>query len=53
VREGGHSVPEEVVRRRFHAGWRNFQQLYRDIVDEWLLYDSSEIVPEVIAAWSR
>ena len=53
VREGGHGVPEEVVRRRFHAGWRNFQQLYRDIVDEWLLYDSSEIVPEVIAAWSR
>ena len=36
VREGGHNVEEEVVRRRFNAGWRNFQEIYQDIVDEWM-----------------
>ena len=49
VREGGHNVPEEVVRRRFHAGWRNFQEIYRDIVDHWALYDSSGKVPTIIS----
>ena len=48
VREGGHNVPEDVVRRRFDAGWRNFQRMYRDIVNEWILFDSSEEFPRVI-----
>ena len=47
VCEGGHHVDEEVVRRRFDAGWRNFQQLYRDIVDEWVLYDASQETPRI------
>ena len=29
VTQGGHSVPEEVIRRRFDAGLRNFESLYR------------------------
>ena len=41
VREGGHDVPEEVIRRRFDAGRRNFEQVYRDLVDGWILYDNS------------
>lgn len=49
VREGGHDVPDEVVRRRFHAGWRNFREVYRDIVDHWALYDLSEGFPRIIA----
>ena len=24
VQEGGHDIPEDVIRRRFHAGWENF-----------------------------
>ena len=49
VMEGGHDVDEDIVRRRFHAGWRNFQQLYRNIVDEWRIYDSSVMPPGVVA----
>lgn len=49
VREGGHHVPEEVIRRRFDAGWRNFQQLYQSIVDEWILYDASQETPRIVA----
>ncbi len=48
VREGGHHVDEEVVRRRFDAGWRNFGNLYRIIVDEWILYDSSQETPRIV-----
>ena len=48
VREGGHDIPKEVVHRRFHAGWRNFQHIYRDIVDEWTLYDASGHFPVVV-----
>lgn len=49
VREGGLHVPEEVIRRRFHSGCRNFQRLYRDIVDEWILFDSSRKTTRVMA----
>ena len=48
VVEGGHDVPAEVVRRRFHAGMRNFQLIYRDLVDAWDLYDASAPVPQLI-----
>jgi predicted ABC-type ATPase len=40
VAQGGHSVPEDVVRRRFELGLKNFRHLYRKIVDEWVLYDN-------------
>ena len=48
VREGGHDVPELVVRRRFDAGWRNFQQVYQHLVDEWALYDVTGSAPLLI-----
>lgn len=41
VAAGGHNVPEDVIRRRFHAGLRNFRQVYKPLVDEWVLYDNS------------
>ncbi len=53
VLEGGHDVPEPVVRRRFHAGWRNFEHIYRDLVDAWAVYDNSCDVPRLLAEGSR
>ena len=41
VRQGGHHVPDEVIRRRFQAGLANFHELYKLLVDSWVLYDSS------------
>lgn len=43
VKMGGHSVPEETIRRRYHSGLKNFFQLYRPIADSWRLYDNSDI----------
>ena len=45
VGEGGHNIPEDVVRRRFAAGRRNFKQMYRDKVDGWELCDTTGCVP--------
>jgi predicted ABC-type ATPase len=49
VAQGGHSVPEDVVRRRFDAGLRNFERVYRDMVDNWTLYDNAGARPKVMA----
>lgn len=47
VRQGGHHVPADVIRRRFAAGLKNFQQHYKDAVDDWVLYDNTD--PEPVA----
>lgn len=46
--EGGHDVPEQTVRRRFRSGWRNFQLIYRDLVDEWVVYENSGHTPVLL-----
>ena len=48
VREGGHNIPERVIRRRFAGGLRNFETLYKPVVDEWALYDNSGGEPVLI-----
>ncbi|ADJ27170.1 zeta toxin family protein [Nitrosococcus watsonii] len=48
VREGGHNIPEPVIRRRFTAGLRHFENLYKPAVDEWALYDNSGSEPVLI-----
>ena len=49
VLEGGHDVPESVIRRRFLAGWRNFESIYRELVDEWVVFDNSGSIPVLLA----
>lgn len=41
VETGGHFVTEEVVRRRYSAGIRNFFNLYRPLATTWALFNSS------------
>ncbi len=48
VAQGGHNVEETVVRRRFRAGLGNFHELYRSLVDSWVLYDNSGSVPRIV-----
>ncbi len=42
VREGGHDVPENTIRRRYEAGLRNFFELYQPMASTWKLCDNSE-----------
>lgn len=46
VRQGGHDIPPEVVRRRFVSGMRNFRDVYRARVDFWQWFDNSGLVPQ-------
>ncbi|CAN5206323.1 ATPase [soil metagenome] len=48
VAQGGHYVPDDVVRRRFYAGSNNFQKLYRSEVNSWCWYDNSSEIPKLI-----
>ena len=53
VLEGGHDVPDRVIRRRFQAGWRNWERIYKDLVDEWAVYDNPGDTPVLLAEDSR
>lgn len=52
VRQGGHHIPEPVIRRRFIAGMKNFIQHYRQQVDDWALYDNSGSHP-ILLEWGE
>jgi predicted ABC-type ATPase len=39
--QGGHDVPEETIRRRYHAGLSNFFRLYQPMTTTWQLCENS------------
>jgi predicted ABC-type ATPase len=53
VAQGGHDVPEKVIRRRFDAGLRNFHGIYSPLVDGWMLYENSDPQPTLLAAHEK
>jgi len=52
VKQGGHDIPESVIRRRFFTGRKNFDNHYRNVVDSWALYDNSGVEP-VLIEWKE
>lgn len=52
VRQGGHNIPADVIRRRFTSGRKNFEKLYAPCVDSWVLYDNSDEQPTLLD-WSE
>jgi len=51
VSQGGHNIPEHVIRRRFKPGLHNFHNLYSKAVDSWVVSDSYVQPPKVLD-WS-
>ena len=49
VRNGGHNIPDNVVRRRYAAGIRNLFALYQSVTTSWVVYNSSGPQPALIA----
>ncbi|MCF8449263.1 MAG: zeta toxin family protein [Taibaiella sp.] len=41
VKNGGHNIPEDVVRRRYYKGISNLFRLFMPIVDTWIIADNS------------
>lgn len=52
VRQGGHDIPQLIIRRRFVSGLENFHRRYKLEVDQWVLYDNSGAEP-VMLEWGE
>jgi len=50
VQQGGHSIPEPVICRRFIAGLRHFEQHYKHAVNAWKHYDNSSHIPVLLSS---
>jgi predicted ABC-type ATPase len=55
VSEGGHHIPEDVIRRRYKSGLKNFFNLFLNKVDNWIFVNNSGDDYEIIAegAWDE
>jgi predicted ABC-type ATPase len=49
VKEGGHDIPENVIRRRYENGLKKFFNSYSSIVDEWMFIENSGEPYQLIA----
>jgi predicted ABC-type ATPase len=52
VASGGHSIPEDVIRRRYDRGLRNLIALYLPLCDNWIIYDNSHETTQLVAEGS-
>lgn len=50
VRQGGHHIPEDTIRRRFTAGLKNFEHAYKTEVDAWAKFDNDGEEP-ILLEW--
>jgi predicted ABC-type ATPase len=48
VKQGGHNIPTHVIKRRFFAGRENFNKIYKDLVDQWVLFDNTGEIPIIL-----
>jgi predicted ABC-type ATPase len=51
VASGGHSIPEDVIYRRYDRGRRNFRELYWPLCDRWIVYDNSSSEQLLVAEY--
>lgn len=49
VKEGGHHIPTDTIRRRYKAGIKNLFQIYLPIVDNFMIFDSTNSIPVPIS----
>ena len=50
VKNGGHYVKEEDIIRRYYRSIANFENIYKNMVDEWMLfYNGFEYVPFIVS----
>lgn len=52
VKQGGHYIPDDIIRRRFSSGLDHFERLYAPLVDAWTLYDNTGN-EAVLLEWSE
>jgi len=50
VKQGGHNIAEDVIKRRYYSGWNNFEKIYSVLVNDWIIYDNSDVQAKLIKA---
>ncbi|MFZ1700521.1 MAG: zeta toxin family protein [Pyrinomonadaceae bacterium] len=53
VGAGGHSIPEETIRRRYGRGIKNLFDLYLPITNSWRIFHASPTIPKEIARFDE
>jgi predicted ABC-type ATPase len=48
VSQGGHAIPEHIIRRRYDSGLRNLE-LYKSLVDHWQVFNNAGESPVFLA----
>jgi predicted ABC-type ATPase len=49
VAKGGHSIPEDVIERRYFRGISNLLTLYIPICNRWMIVDNETVTPRPVA----
>jgi predicted ABC-type ATPase len=52
VSNGGHNIPEDVIKRRYYRGIKNLLKLYMPICNNWFVIDNMDLASEIIAQGS-
>jgi predicted ABC-type ATPase len=50
VKEGGHNIPLKVLKRRTPRSFSNFWQTYRNLADDWYVFDNSRSMSKLICS---
>jgi predicted ABC-type ATPase len=53
VKLGGHSIPEETIRRRFERGAENLFELYIPVADSWRIFNAGNTPASEIARYTH
>ena len=53
VAAGGHDVPADVIRRRYHTGLQYFFEAYAPACDKWMLVDNTSGTFDTVAEGTR
>lgn len=48
VAQGGHNIPDHIIKRRFDKSWNNFQKIYKPLADSWIVFDTSGKIPVIL-----
>ncbi len=49
VKEGGHFIAEEIVKRRYKRSINNFRNSYIKLADDWMIFDNTKDEPILVA----
>ncbi len=49
VKNGGHNIPQDVIKRRYFRGIENLFKIYIPLCTEWMVFDSSKNEIQMIA----